>query len=108
MLHVSFIYLTYYGGGKLEEGTTGQGLGVERYGGALVATLADALHDGNLSKQGYLQLLGQLFAALFAEEVVAVLGQFGRGEPGHVLHQTKDGHVDLLVGVHIHSLAGIG
>ena len=48
-----------------------------------------------------------MLAALLAEDVVFVLRQFGWREPSHVLDQSEDGHIHLLVAVHVDTLAGI-
>ena len=77
-------------------------------GFAFVAALADALHNGNLSKQGHLHFFGQALHAFAAEEVVARLGKFGWREPCHVFDQAEYGHVHLVVTVHVNTLACIG
>ena len=55
-----------------------------------------------------MHLLSQSFATLATEDVVAVFGQFGGREPRHVLHESEDRHVHLLVLVHIDTLASVG
>ena len=94
--------------GEVDEGEAGGGVARKGGGGACVAIVADALNEGDLGEQGYLHLLGELLAAFLAEDVIAVLGQFGGGEPRHVLDEAEDGHVDLLVAIHVDSLAGVG
>lgn len=69
--------------------------------------VADVLYDGNLSQQGDVHLLGQLLDALLAEEEVLLVGMLGWREPSHVFYQAEDGHVDLLVLIHINTLACI-
>ena len=94
--------------GEVDEGEAGGRVAREGCGGACIAIVADALNEGDLGEQGYLHLLGELLAAFLAEDVIAVLGQFGWGEPCHVLDESEDGHVDLLVAVHVDALAGVG
>ena len=94
--------------GQIEEGESRGCFATEGGGGAAVAAVADALHERDLCQQGHVHFLCQLLAAFLAEDVVAVLGQLGRGEPCHILYQSEDGHVDLLVTVHVYSFAGIG
>ena len=94
--------------GQGAEGCAGDAIRIQGDGLAAIAAFADALDDRDLSEQRDVQFLGQAFAAFFAEEVVFVLRQFGRGEPGHVLDEAEDGDVHLLAREHADSLAGIG
>ena len=94
--------------GEIDEGQTGGGVAAKGCGGACVAVVADALYERNLRQQGNVHLFSQLLAAFLAEDVVLVFGQFGGGEPCHILDETEDGHIDLLIAVHIDAFAGIG
>ena len=73
-----------------------------------VAALTDALHERNLCEQRDIELFSQFLAALLAEDVVFVFWQFGRSKPCHVLHHSEDGHVHLVVAIHVDTLAGVG
>lgn len=84
----SFHYLF----GKVAESLTGSGI-VESDRMAGVARFADALHDRYLPQQSYVHLLGKTFASLFAEEIVAIVGKFGRCKPAHVFNQSQNGHI---------------
>ena len=61
-----------------------------------------------MPQQRHLHLFGQPLHAFAAKEVIAVFGKFGGGEPRHVFHQSQDGHVHLLIAVHVNALACIG
>ena len=74
----------------------------------VVTRLTDALHDGYLSQQGISLFCGEPLAPFFAEQVITVLRQLSRCEPGHVLHQSQDGYIHLVAGEHADSLAGVG
>ena len=94
--------------GQIDEGEAGGGVAVEGHGRALVAIVADALNEGNLCQQGHVHLLGKALATFLTKDVILVLGKLGGGEPRHVLNLSQDGHVDLLVAIHIDTLTGIG
>ena len=85
--------------GKCRHGVVGCGCGL-----AGIAALANGLHNGNLTKQRHVHIFGQAFHTFFAEQVVFVLGQFSRGEPGHILDQAEDWHVDFFVLIHVDAL----
>lgn len=93
---------------QLAESDARHGVVVDGGGLAFVSALADALHDGDLGQQGHLHFLCQTFYTFPAEEVVAILRQFGRGKPCHVFDQSEDGHVHLVVAVHVDALARVG
>ena len=88
--------------GEIDEGQTGGGVAAKGCGGACVAVVADALYERDLCQQGHVHLFGQLL------DIILVVGQFGGGEPCHILDETEDGHIDLLIAVHIDAFAGIG
>ena len=75
---------------------------------ALVAILADALYQRYLCQQRTVHFLCEVLCAVFAEDVVLVVGQFGRREVRHILHQTKNWHIHFFVSVHIYALTRIG
>ena len=90
------------------EGLPREGLGAEGYRFAVVAPVTNALHNGNLRKYGHVEFFGQSGGAFAAENVVTVVGQFGRCEPSHVFHEAQDGHIDFFVAIHVDALACIG
>ena len=61
-----------------------------------------------MSQERYVQLLGQPFAALLAEQVILVVRQFGWCKPGHVLDQTQYRYIHLVARKHTDALACIG
>ena len=73
--------------GEVSKGLSREGLSTEGYGFTAIAPVADALHNGNLCKYGYIELFGQSGGAFATENVVTVVGQFGRCEPSHVFHE---------------------
>ena len=107
-VRVPVVYLVDNVFGEFLEGAAGEGVRVKCDRLAAVAAFADALHDGDLSQQGDMQLFRQSLAALFAEEVIAVRRQFGGRKPGHVFNQTQDGDVHLLACEHADAFAGVG
>ena len=60
---------------QIEESLPRDRVHVESRRRARIPLLADALHDGYLRQQRAPHLLGQLLAAVFAEDVVAVFRQ---------------------------------
>ena len=80
-LGVALVGLRDHACSQLQEGISRGAGGVECSRGSGVAVLADTLHERDLSQQGLAGLLGQLLHAFVAEDVVAVLGQFGGREP---------------------------
>ena len=54
-----------------------------------------------------MHLFCQLLTAFLPEDIVSVFGQFGGCKPCHVLNEAEDGHIHLLIPVHIDTLAGI-
>ena len=108
LLLVAAVHLCHYGLGEVEECLAGDGLGMACCRLTLVAVLTDALHERNLGEQWDMQFVGKLLAAFLAEDIILVFGQFGRREPCHVLHHTEDGHVHLVVLIHVDTLARIG
>ena len=73
--------------GEIQEGHSGHG--VAKGGGlSTVATVTDDLYQRDLRLKGNTEFLGQLLAAFLSEDVVAVVREFGRGKPRHVLYQT--------------------
>ena len=90
------------------EGLPREGLGAEGYRFAVVAPVTNALHNGNLRKYGHVEFFGQSGGTFAAENVVTVVGQFGRCEPSHVFHEAQDGHIDFFVAIHVDALACIG
>ena len=82
---------------EVNEGLACHGVDFQGSGLTSIAALTDTLYDGDLGQQGYTHLLCQILAAFFSEDVIAVLGQFCRSEPCHVLDEAEDRHVDLLV-----------
>ena len=108
MLAIALIDNRHHGLGQIDEGQSGGGVAAEGSWFAAVTAVADALNQRYLCQQGHVHFLGQLLAAFLAEDIVAVLRQFGRREPCHVLDKSQDRHVDLLVAIHVNSLACIG
>ena len=53
-------------------------------------------------------LFGEPACAAFAEEVVAVFGQFLGREPGHVFDDSRHGDVDVFVAEHLHAAHDVG
>ena len=75
---------------------------------AIVATVANALYYRYLCQQGDVFFFGQTATTLFAEDVIAIFGQFGRREPRHILHQADNRHGDFVVFEHLYAFACIG
>ena len=94
--------------GKVDEGEARGCVAAEGGGGAGITIVADALHKGDLGEQGDVHLFSEVLAAFLTEDVVFVLGQLGRGKPSHIFDEAEDGHVDLLVAVHVDAFAGVG
>ena len=74
---------------------------------SFIASFADRLNQRNLTQKRDIQFLGEVLSAIFAEDIVFIFRQFGRGEPSHVLDKTKDRHVHFLVAEHLHTFACI-
>ena len=105
--HISAVYLTDYGSSQLQESAPGHRILIQSNRSPLITALADTLHDRNLSQQGYVHFLSQSLCAFFSKDIILVFRQFGRREPSHVLHQTENGHIHLIIGKHIDAFAGI-
>ena len=69
--------------------------------------LAVWMHERYLCKQRNVHLLSEVLAAFLAKDIIFVLGQLGRREPRHVLHEAEQWHVHLFVAVHVDALACI-
>lgn len=67
----------------------------EGYWVAVVTAFGNALDEWYFAKERNLHLSGELFAALLAEDIVLVVGQFGGGEVSHVLNETEDRDLDI-------------
>ena len=59
LLHIAAVYLADNGGGQLQESAACQSVFVQGGGTALVAALADALHNGYLPQQRYAEFVGR-------------------------------------------------
>ena len=92
---------------KLTESLSRDGSAICGNGLACVTAFADALNEWNLAQQRQTKLFGQLLAAIAAENVVTVLREFSRCEPGHVLYEAENGYADFFVLVHVNTLASI-
>ena len=64
---------------------------------ALVPTLAQGRHQGDLAEQGHAEVVGELLAAARAEQLVA--GPVVAGEPAHVLDDAPHRQLQLPGGV---------
>ena len=84
-----------YGLGQVAEGKARYCVGVEGNGSSVVAAFADALNNGDLTKQWYSKFIGQALATLLSKQVVLVLREFSWGEPGHILYKAQNGNVYL-------------
>ena len=86
----------------VEEGAVGEG-----GGGTFVAAFADALDEGDLAQERDAVFIGHVLTAVTPEDVVLVVGQFGRREPRHVLDDAQDGLFHLGLAEHIDALFDI-
>ena len=93
---------------QLHKGHTSHGVFVEGSRCSCIATLADALHDRNLSEQRHIQLFCQTLGSFLTKQVIFVFRKFCRSKPGHVFHQTENRYVHLVVGVHVDTFTRIG
>ena len=89
-------------GGEVDEGLA---VGASGEGGGLagISAFTDALDDRDLTEERNAVPVGHLIAAVLAEDVVLVLRKFLGSEPCHVLHETEDPAVYVLVTEHIHA-----
>ena len=107
LLLVTSIYHRNDGLGEIDESLTCNGVDMTGCRFAFVAAFTDTLHERNLGEQWGLHLLGESLAAFLAEDIISVLGQFGWRKPCHILHQTENRHVYLIVSLHVDTLAVI-
>src|SRR5688572_29956812 len=60
-----------------------------------------------MSKERDFEVFSEIFCAVFSEKEIAVLRQFLRSEPRHILNNTNDRDIDGRKLEHCHSFFGI-
>ena len=75
---------------------------------ALVATFGDRLDDRYLGQEGDIQLVGETAASSIAEDIIAMVGEFGRGKISHIFDKAKDRDVKVRVAEELDTADDIG
>ena len=108
LLLVAAIHHRHHALGEAEEGLTRDSIHLGSSWSTIIATLTDTLYDRNLGEQWHIHLLRQVLATLLAKDIILVLWQLGWREVSHVLYQSEDRHVHLVILIHVDTLASIG